>query len=296
MKQTITFGRNHKQIEHTIKVLKKSKARFDVQHSSYSTSIVFPDSGNKILYKLFNYRDAVFSASRAIVSDLEKNPIAHQLREMNFLTNNFGTKNGWETKRCKAVINIDISKAYASCLLNSGLISHRTFQFLNSLKKHERLPAVGMIAKRAVVYRYNDGECVSFDTQTGKWSNIFYYIVQQVNSIMKDCQFIAGDFFCFYWVDGIFMDANIDKKTLREVEQCLQDAGYKYKYEHVIDFEAWREADKVFVKMIKNGEPKQYCYRDPNFASNFKNVLKAISEEQDLTNNEKTDSNSIQLP
>jgi hypothetical protein len=109
---------------------------------------------------------------------------------------------------------------------------------------------------------------------------------------------IAGDFFCFYWVDGIFMDADIDKQTLREVEQCLQDAGYNYKYEHVVDFEAWREADKIFVKMIKNGEPKQYCYRDPNFASNFREVLKAISEEQNLTNNEKetSSSHSVQLP
>jgi hypothetical protein len=294
MKQTITFGRNHNQIEITIKALNKAKARFDIHHSSYSTQIVFPDTGQKTLFKTFNYRNAVFAISRAIIKDLEANPVAEELRQMNFLTNNFATKNGWQPKRCKKVLNIDISKAYASCLLNSGLITAKTFRYLNSLKKHERLPAVGMIAKRSVVYRYNDGECVSFDTQTGKWSNIFYYVVQQVNSIMQDCQMIAGEHFCFYWVDGIFVDAKIDKQTLKELEQCLQDAGYKYKYENVENFEAWREAEKIFVKMIKNGEPKQYCYRDPNFGSNFRQVLQDISQ-QKLTNNEKeiTDSDTI---
>lgn len=273
--KNIVFRRNHNQLEQTIKMLKTSGIRFDVLHSSYSTKIEFED-GKKILYTTFDYRDKVFQASRCIVKDLKENPLADEIRGQDWPKVNFDSKNGWQPKKCKAVINIDISKAYASCLLNSGLIKPNTFQFLNSLRKYERLPAVGMIAKRGIVYRYNGGECVSFDKVEGEWTQIFFYIIAQVNSVMQDCKRIAGDDFCFYWVDGIFVDHRIDKHKLNDIELCLQDAGYSYKYEKCENFSAYRDEDKVYVSMIKNDEPKNYCFRDPNFMRNYRDMLERI--------------------
>jgi hypothetical protein len=279
--KTFKLKRSFELVEATIRGLKNANTKFNVYHSTYSTTIEFPDKGEKIHYTTYNYRNKVFQASRCIVKNLSENPLAHQIKEIIWNQNNFGSKNGWNPKECKEVINIDISKAYASCLYNSGLISEQTFSFLNSLKKHERLPAVGMIAKRQVVYRYNEGECISFDKVQGEWSNIFFYIIHQVNSVMRDCQMIAGDYFCFYWVDGIFIDKRIDKQTLQEIELCLQDAGYKYKYEKVENFKAFRDRDKIHVNMVKNGEPKNYVFKDTNFAQNFHEMLNMISAENE---------------
>lgn len=273
--KNIVFRRNHAQLEQTIKMLKSSGQRFDVLHSSYSTSIEFEDK-KKILYTTFSYRDKVFQASRCIVKDLKENPLADVIRGQEWPKINFDSKNGWEPKKCKAVINIDISKAYASCLLNSGLIKPNTFQFLNSLRKYERLPAVGMIAKRGIVYRYNQGECISFDKVEGEWTQIFFYIIAQVNSVMQDCQRIAGKDYCFHWVDGIFVDHRIDKQKLKDIELCLEDAGYSYKYEKCENFSAYRDGDKVHVSMTKNDEPKNYCFRDPNFMRNYLEMLERI--------------------
>jgi hypothetical protein len=280
-KKTMKFKRSFDLVEGTIRALKSANAKFNVYHSAYSTTIEFPDEGRRMTYTTYNYRDKVFGASRCIVKDLTDNPIAHQIKNMTWSTNNFGSKNGWNPKDCKEVINIDISKAYASCLHNSGLISQRTFDFLNSLKKHERLPAVGMIAKRQVLYRYNEGDCVSFDKVTSEWSNIFFYVINQVNSCMRDCQMLAGEHFCFYWVDGIFVDKRIDKQSLAEIELCLQDAGYKYKYEKVENFRAYRVEEKIYVNMVKNGEEKQYVFKDTNFASNYHEMLNTIASENE---------------
>lgn len=276
-RKTMSFKRTYGLVESTIRALKTSGHKFNVYHSAYSTTIEFPDEKKKIKYTTYNYRDKVFSASRCIIKDLKENPIAHQVKEMQWDKTNFASRNGWNPKTVKEVINIDISKAYASCLLNSGLISQKTFSFLNSLKKHERLPAVGMIARRQILYRYNQGECISFDKVESEWNNIFFFIISQVNSVMRDCQMIAGDYFCFYWVDGIFVDKRIDKQSLQEIELCLQDAGYKYKYEKVENFKAWRHEDKVHVQMIKNGEEKKYCWRDVNFKNNYREMLEKLS-------------------
>lgn len=280
-KKTFRFKRSFDLVESTIRTLKSANTKFNVFHSTYSTTIEFPDEKRKMTYTTYNYNDNVFMASRCIVKDLKENPIATQIKEMTWNKNNFGSQNGWNPKNCKEVINIDISKAYASCLLNSGLITERTFAFLNRLKKHERMPAVGMIAKRQVIYRYNEGECIGFDKVQGEWSNIFFYVISQVNSVMRDCQMLAGEHFCFYWVDGIFIDKRIDKQSLKEIELCLQDAGYKYKYEKVENFRAYRVDEKIHVNMIKNGEEKNYCFKDTNFSSNFHEMLNQIAIENE---------------
>jgi hypothetical protein len=294
MTKSMKFKRTVAHLEAMIKAYNSAGARFDVVHSAYSTAINFPETKQSIKFTTFNYRDKVFAASRAIIKDLESNPLAHEIVKMQWQLNNFDSRNGWNTNHCKAVINIDISKAYATCLLNSGLISQKTFDFLNELKKHERLPAVGMIAKRAVLYRYNAGECVSFEQINAKWTNIFFYVVNQINEIMKDCEAIAGEHFCFYWVDGIFLDHGIDKQTLQELENYLWDSGFKFKYEKVENFHAWREEEKIFVNMVKNGEAKSYCYRDPNFARNYRTLLESLSNERQ-GNEEESAPDSVQL-
>lgn len=267
------FRRNAAQLQTTIHTLNAQGIDFDLFHSSYSTKIVYTETDQTILYGQYNYRDKVFAASRSIIKDLTNNPLAKEVASQTWPKQNFDSKRGWEAKKCKAVINLDITKAYATCLLNANLISQRTFNFLNSLKKHERLPAVGMIAKRSIVYRYRQGECVSYGLDTGEWHNIFMYIIWQVNEVMQRCAHAAGDYFTFYWVDGIFIDHKIDKQRLANVEQILQDAGFAYKYEKVVNFKAYRKEDRVYISMNKNGEEKNYCYKDPSMARNYREML-----------------------
>ena len=68
---------------------------------------------------------------------------------------------------------------------------------------------------------------------------------------------------------------------MAEIELCLQDAGYKYKYEKVENFRAYRVEEKIYVNMVKNGEEKQYVFKDTNFASNYHEMLNTIASENE---------------
>jgi hypothetical protein len=148
--KNLVFYRNVEMFLSLVKTLKEQKANFKVAHSKYTTSILLPD-GSKVNFILRRYRDKVFISNKMILKDLKAHPKFQELKNSDYSTKNFAVQNGIDNCSYPEVINLDISSAYATTMKAQGLISEGTFKMLQSLEKHERLPSMGMLAKRSLI-------------------------------------------------------------------------------------------------------------------------------------------------
>ena len=271
-----TMFKNPQLQESIIKQYKEAGLDFQVKHSNYNTQIIGAESVLKFIQTEHNTR--VFIAYNKIVSDLKKSPKTVEVLQGDWSTDNFDSKNGLKPCSYKSVLNLDITSAYPYCLFIHNLITLDTFNYLMKLPKIERLPAIGMTAKKSVWIDYKKGKAVTWDLQSGEYANIFFFVIQQITDLMAWAADIAGEDFLFYWVDGIFLKSNISKKKLKEITGIFAEQGYYYKYENVKDFSVVRENDKLFINMIKNGEEKPYTMYDKNLARNFTKVLQQLED------------------
>ena len=260
--------------ESIIKQYKEAGLDFTVNHSNYNTQIIGGESTLKFIQTEHSIR--VFVAYNKIVKDLKQSDRTVEILQGEWSTENFDSKNGLKPCSYKTVLNLDITSAYPYCLWINRLITEDTFNFLMQLPKNERLPAIGMIAKKSVWIEYKKGKATDWDLKQGEYGNIFFFIIQQITDLMAWAAEIAGDDFLFYWVDGIFLKPGISKKKLQEITGIFAEQGYYYKYENVKNFSVVRENDKLFINMIKNGEEKPYTMYDKNLARNFTKVLQQL--------------------
>jgi hypothetical protein len=135
---------------------------------------------------------------------------------------------------------------------------------------------MGMMAKRCMVFTYKNGECEGTHIETGENSEVFFYLIQKVEECIQQCKDIAGDYYLFHWVDGIFIKNDIPVEDLKRIEKKMEMYGYKYKYEKVINFELTRKNDLIIINMNKNGEDKEYKFSDINHQENFQALVRCI--------------------
>lgn len=273
--KNLVFYRNHQLFLSWVQTLKEQKANFQVTHSKYSTSLILED-GSKVNFILNKYRDKVFVANRMVLNDIKKHPEYELIKTREHSKKNFNIVNGIDECSYSEVINIDISSAYATTMFVNGLVTEKTFNMLQSLEKHERLPVMGMLAKRSLVYNYENGECTSTKLSLGENRQIFFHLIQKVEDTMQKCREIAGGNYLFHWVDGIFMKNDIPVTDLKKIERLLSDMGYKYKYEKVVNFDLKRQKSILTIQMTKNGEFKEYKFNDPNQQENFESLVRCL--------------------
>jgi hypothetical protein len=269
-----TMFKNPQLQESIIKQYKEAGLDFQVKHSNYNTQIIGQESVIKFIQTEHSIK--VFIAYNKIVADLKKSDKTVEILQGDWSTENFDSKNGLKPCSYKTVLNLDITSAYPYCLFINKLICLDTFNYLMALPKNERLPAIGMIAKKSVWIDYQKGKATTWDVKTGEYANIFFFVIQQITDLMAWAADIAGEDFLFYWVDGIFLKPTISKKKLQEITGIFAEQGYYYKYENVKNFSVVRENDKLFINMIKNGDEKPYTMYDKNLARNFTKVLQQL--------------------
>ena len=271
------FYRDGKTLKNWMDFLIETQQDFSVRSSTYSTTITLPN-GNKLKFFKNKYDDHVFIANKLILKDMKTKNNIDEIVSGNFQKINYDSKNGLEPFEASNVINIDISSAYASTLANHGLISKRTFDFLQRLKKFERLPAIGMLARKSMVFTYESGKCVDTNIDLSKDAQVFYFLIQKVEEAMQEAKQIAGEFYLFHWVDGIFIDNTIDDKKLKAIERVFTKANYEIKYEQIENIKIWREDDDIWVDMVKNGDHKVFSFIDRNLQKNVTSLLEALAD------------------
>jgi len=256
MNQKFTFPRTSDNVQFNIDLLNELKVDFEVQHGTYTTTIITSEARSR--YMMNEYSIRVFKCANMIKSDVLSSPLAKEIMESKYLKTNFGLSQNIKSYDAKDVLNIDITSAYATCLLNNGLITDKTYQIIKKLPKTERLPCVGMLATSHTKFFYSNGECVNIESFRSPTAPVFFYLIDEINYIMQNIQFLLGSSFIFYWVDGVFFDYNTPSEKVKQVEQYLSDSGYGYKYENVKDFSIDIDEQKIMLKMIKNNQNKQY--------------------------------------
>ncbi len=267
----IQIPRDQQNIQTNIDILNRMKVSFVVQHGTYTTTII---TGNKkVRYMMNTYHNRVFMCANMIKRDVLKSDLAKQIMSSSYVKTNFGFSSNPISYRCDRVLNIDITSAYATCLIRNKLITEETYNVLKSLPKTERLPCVGMLATSYSKFFYENGECVNVEMFRSPTANVFFFLIDEINSIMKAIEFYLGDKFIFYWVDGVFFDYNTDPNVIEEIESFLTSYGYDYKYENVDNFNVCSDNDNLIIQMIKNGDSKEYTIGYDNIGNEIKNYI-----------------------
>lgn len=263
--------RNPDNVNEIINLLTKWEDSFRVHHGTYST--IIETESNKIKFAGTKFSNRVFIAAKMVVKDVlnsEKGPL---IMKATWPRSNFENKNNLQPFKAKKILNIDISGAYASCLKVNDLITDKTFSYLQKLKKDERLPAVGMLARTFTVFTYECGELTDVDVQRSATAQVFFYLISEINNVMQAIEYELGKYFYFYWVDGIFFSYDTPGHIVKAIENILTDRGYKFKYESVENFSLKRSRDLYTISMIKNGDPKTYKFTDSQIGRDISSIL-----------------------
>jgi len=266
--------RNAEQIETLVNFYNEQKISFKVKHSQYSTVIDF--GKEKIKFVTSTYNPRVFVVNKTLVKEIKESPDTLDLLHRRYNTDNYDVRNGLQTKNYGRVINIDIISAYITVLKNNGLCSEATFQKLFALPKKERLVAVGMIAKRATVFSYENGECIDWDVEVGEYANIFYFVIFEIDRIMRFCKEVAGEFYIMHWVDGLFLEPHTPKSVLMEIQKIIRKERYKFRFEQIDQFKVSREDDMISIDMVKNNEVKNFRFADKRMQENYNAILNVL--------------------
>jgi hypothetical protein len=279
----IRYERDSIALKNYVKFLRDNKKTFVVRHGTYTTTVETQHGKNK--YETHQFSDRVFIAAAMIRKDVVNSEMGQRIMELPHEKINFGHHQKLEPFKADEVLNIDISGAYATCLYVNGLITDKTFKYLKKLRKDERLPSVGMLAKSACLWKYDGGECVDIVVERSKTAQVFYYLIEEINYVMRSIQWELGKHFYFYWVDGVFFAKDTPKRLITNVENLLISKNYLYKYEEVKNFKLSKNKQGVYtIDMVKNGEIKKYQFQDTNNGKEVANYLMQISNGEERKN------------
>lgn len=279
MFKTQTLPRTSKLVASYQDILNDKKVPFVIKHGTYTTKIQHPNG--QVNFCTAKYRQKVFIAYNKIKKDVLNSDKAREIMKMKHLTTNYGSGLMPNSYHSPQILNIDINQAYATCLYLNKLITKETFDYLQTLRKTERLVSVGMLARGYTQFHYEDGVCVKVDTFREPTAQIFFYVIQEINYLMNDMKFFLGKDYIMYWVDGIFFRYNTPLWRIKQAEEVLLEQGYNYKYEDCVDFDYQRKGDKISVSMVKNGDFKRLEFK----AESKKEILQVLYEKAKKSEN-----------
>jgi hypothetical protein len=273
------FTRDSKALKGLTELLRDSDQKFTIKHGTYTT-YVETDYGKR-KFQTHNFHDRVFIASKMIRRDVISCENGKLIMSRQHGKTNFGHREKLSPFQASQVLNIDISSAYATCLYLSCLITEKTYEYLKSLRKEERLPAIGMLARASTIFQYEGGKCVSIDYDRADTSQVFFYLIEEINLIMQSIAWELGKYYYFHWVDGVFFSVDTPKQLISRVEEILIDRGYRFKYEKVTDFSLSKNKKDLFtINMKKNGEHKTYQFHKTNNGDEVKRFLMLAANEK----------------
>ena len=240
------------------------------------------------------YNKRVFIVSQKIKKCLDESALAQEIITKDYKTTNYDLRWGLKPMRYGNVINIDIKAAYPKTLINYGLITPDVFKRLMALDKMERLPAFGMLAKKMTVFTYDNGECVDWDIETGKYAQVFYFVIAQVENLMQELKKIAGEYYLFHWVDGIFLDWYTPKNILDQIMKTIEAHDYFFSFENINECHIDRDDTIVSCRLIKNGMEKEFKFADRNMINLYNDILNVL--ENDSIHLQRDVAPDLQLP
>jgi hypothetical protein len=261
-----------------INVNKRSGKPFRVTLTNYTQRI----SGGLLDAKELNETKSkkFFLASAMIKKDVSRFevPVIDSAQNIYFEQNL-----GKETFFIDEIFGVDLSNAYATILKNAGYITAKTYRYISTLEKLDRLGAIGMLASNKKHFDFVNGEIVNVEEEKSPLSNFFFYAVQKTREIMAQAQAIAQEGspenYLFTWVDCIYIR---EAEKLKDIFTFLKSQGLKYKEKNYTQFLAERGEKTIKVTFYEDENIKNFHLPLP------KSRVKKAIEEYILNLNKKT--------
>jgi hypothetical protein len=273
--------KDYKSIKFEIDLLKAMQQDFKISNSNYTTTIEINETKKKYITKEMHKK-----------SFLAFNMIKKDINELNIDVDNILVNSGFTSKsiyfdvkpmiipfKSDKVINIDIKNAYPSVLNLSKLITEKTYNYLKTLKKSQKLPALGMLASKKVNFYFKGGNVYKMDIDTSPYRDVFTYLVRYIDFMMASISEIVGDKFVFFWVDGIYLKGDVSKEKLQEVFNFITGLGFQYHYEILRNFNLTRTEDKVNIEFEKEGKQKKFCFLDKNINREINRLIENLNKD-----------------
>lgn len=178
----------------------------------------------------------VFSAAAKITKDLQGKPIPDINPNRNFY---YDTSFKGDVFYADSVQMVDIKSAYATIMRNEGLITEKTYQYVNSLPKADRLAAIGMIASRKDIFHITaDGKTKQMPPRISELAPFFFYCVQKTDDIIQCIKNqILYDSFLFSWVDAVFFISPFDSHKKITQDYLKRDFNLDSTAQNLTNFE-----------------------------------------------------------
>lgn len=222
-------------IEH----IRKLGLTFEAHIGGKSSSIVFQNQKEKFLTDRVSKK--AFIGNKMIVRDLDRDEVSILLSDLrdsiNEDDNRYYSSRPMMPSRLDECYLVDINSAYLSVLLNFGLITKKTYDYINNnCNKKARLVAVGMLAARKDVYKFKKGEQSEHELVVAETRYLFNMCIQEVDDAMKAVAKELDNEYLFYWVDGIYLKT---KEAAQRAMEILDSIGFKTKIKKLSSFKCF---------------------------------------------------------
>lgn len=276
------FKKSYNSVTYRLNFLISIGAKFELENSNYTSTFITDNI--RTTYITQNIGKRSFYAHSKIKSMLIKNNTdIKEIKNRPIFGNAnlyFDSRDYIEPFNSERVINIDIKNAYPQTMFNEGFIDKELFDYMNTLKKKDKLASLGMLATKKVILKYHKGNIYDSDLIENKYRPIFFLLVKTIDQIMQICKQIAGDYFIFYWVDGIYFRENTPEYILSEILEFIQSLNYQVYTDLLYQFNLVKTNKLItisFFKNSKNGlEPKVFKFPDKKINENVNNFINSL--------------------
>lgn len=241
-----------------IRMLMYTKADFVVRNSNYTMEIETEKEKHKYLTTL---RDLTFfGLSSKLKKYYRDHPELVEICKQDAMVNRqsqyFNSKPYQVPFHAQRVINIDLKAAYPNILRIYDLISPQLYKALMQLDKNTRLQVLGSLAGTKTIFQYHQGECVNTSVEESEFKPVFMFAVRNCDLIMDDIAQMLGDFYIFYWVDGIYFQNDVPMNIMKGIDEYFAEMTLEWSISYLTDFKCRRSGDNISFEYKKDGRLK----------------------------------------
>ena len=264
-----------------VKGMRRRGQEYSITETNYTTTLICGKQTYKFVAKPMN--KPTFLVSQMLYTAVKKSDILKKINPSK--SKYFKTYNHQKDIFDAEVLNVDIKNAYPTVLKNLGIANEKLLKRLSQLSKQNRLACLGMLAQQKTTYQYRGSKIINSFTVEKDTRPLFLYLVQKIDNLMQEIAILKGDYFIFYWVDGIYFRSDIPDAILNKICNKIKADNYRYHFDKLEDFNIWNDGDKLFVLFKKDGKEKTFQLRDSEKEQNWRDLLQHLVNQDYISSN-----------
>lgn len=266
--------------------LQKNGIPHETQETNYTTLIttaqskylILENGDRKLTFKDFG---VITTVKKEATEWVKANGVPVETKIPYFKINEIYAQN---LGKIENVIEIDITKAYATVALNMEIITQKTFGKICALPKEVRLMVLGSLATRKRVCEWNT-ETKQYDYMYTKENDmtrpVFFEIAAKVDEIMRAIYNEIESDCVFYWFDALFVKNK--RKVISKAMQLAEGFGISFAPKKIGSVSLFRHFEGVvtaYVTEIKGESDTETQIKIKTFSFASGNKRKQVTAQQ----------------